>query len=191
MSRVFIQGEEFRNIDFTASPAAKGDYENCTFHNCVFTGADLSDFVFAECEFTNCDLSLAKLHNTAFRDARFKSSKLVGLHFDDCNEFLLSASFEDCPMNLSSFCQKRWKHTLFRRCNLQETDFTGADLTSATFDECDLALAAFEGTTLENTDFRSAYNFSIDPDRNRIKYARFSLAGLPGLLHKYDLGIEE
>ncbi|WP_419802798.1 hypothetical protein [Mucilaginibacter sp.] len=38
-------------------------------------------------------------------------------------------------------------------------------------------------------DFSSAYNFSIDPENNRIKKAKFSVAGLPGLLEKFGLKI--
>ncbi len=48
----------------------------------------------------------------------------------------------------------------------------------------------FENTILDKTDFRTAYNFSIDPSINRMKKARFSVSGLPGLLSKYDIEIE-
>ncbi|MCC6186899.1 MAG: pentapeptide repeat-containing protein, partial [Chitinophagaceae bacterium] len=42
---------------------------------------------------------------------------------------------------------------------------------------------------LEKTDFRSAYNYSIHPERNRIKKAKFAQAGLAGLLQHYDIVI--
>jgi hypothetical protein len=42
---------------------------------------------------------------------------------------------------------------------------------------------------LEKTDFRSSFNYSIDPEVNRIKKAKFDRAGLAGLLDKYDLEI--
>ncbi|MCZ4225284.1 hypothetical protein [Pedobacter rhodius] len=64
-------------------------------------------------------------------------------------------------------------------------------MTNSVFDNCDLLSATFDGTILEKTDFRTAYNYSIDPDNNRIKKARFSKAGLAGLLHKYDIQISE
>ena len=82
------------------------------------------------------------------------------------------------------------KNTQFTDCNLQETDFTGTDLTGATFDNCDLTRATFDHTILEKADFRSAYNFSINPETNRIRKARFSLAGLVGLLDVYGIEIE-
>ena len=44
---------------------------------------------------------------------------------------------------------------------------------------------------LEGVDFRSSFNYSIDPSLNRIKKARFAISGLPGLLDKFDIEIEE
>ncbi|MCW8795447.1 MAG: hypothetical protein OQK67_00080 [Chlorobium sp.] len=38
--------------------------------------------------------------------------------------------------------------------------------------------------------FHSAYNYSINPETNRIRKARFSLSGLAGLLDVYDIEIE-
>jgi uncharacterized protein YjbI with pentapeptide repeats len=55
------------------------------------------------------------------------------------------------------------------------------------FENCDLAGAIFENTILERADFRTARNFSLDPEINQIKKAKFSLADLPGLLLKYDI----
>jgi len=68
-------------------------------------------------------------------------------------------------------------------------DLTECDLASAVFDHCDLAGATFENTILEKADLRTSFNYSIDPERNRVKKAKFSLQGLPGLLNKYDIEI--
>jgi uncharacterized protein YjbI with pentapeptide repeats len=73
---------------------------------------------------------------------------------------------------------------------LNEVDFTESDLTASIFDNCDLNLATFDNSILEKADLRTSYNYSIDPERNRIKKARFSVAGISGLLDKYDIQIE-
>jgi uncharacterized protein YjbI with pentapeptide repeats len=73
---------------------------------------------------------------------------------------------------------------------MMETDFTEADMTDAHFHNCNLDRAFFSRTILKNADFRSSYNFTIDPDNNNLKKARFSVQGLPGLLAKYDIRIE-
>lgn len=133
---------------------------------------------------------MAILAKTAFRDCNFKDSKLLGLHFEHCNEFGLSVAFDNCLLNLSSFYQRKLKQTLFKSTSLQEVDFTSSDLSGATFDNCDLAGATFENCTLEKADFRTAYNYAIDPEINRLKMAKFSMSGLPGLLNNYNIVVD-
>ena len=59
------------------------------------------------------------------------------------------------------------------------------------FDNCNLLQAIFDHTVLEKADFRTSYNYSIDPEINRMKKARFSISGISGLLDKYDIDIEK
>ena len=69
-------------------------------------------------------------------------------------------------------------------------DFTECDLTQSVFDKCDFTDAKFENSILEKADLRTSYHYSINPEVNRIKKARFSLSGIPGLLDKYDIEID-
>jgi uncharacterized protein YjbI with pentapeptide repeats len=78
----------------------------------------------------------------------------------------------------------------FHNCSLLEVDFSEADLTSAFFDECDLLGAVFDNTILEKADLSKAYNYSIQPERNRIKKAKFSQSGLSGLLQHWGIDIK-
>ena len=82
------------------------------------------------------------------------------------------------------------KKTVFKTSSLHEVDFAEADLSNSLFDNCDLAHAIFENTNLEKSDFRSSFNYSINPEINKIKKAKFSLNGIAGLLEKYDIDIE-
>lgn len=84
----------------------------------------------------------------------------------------------------------KMKKTRFNKCSLQEADFTETDLSAAVFDNCDLSRAVFSNTILEKADMRTAFNYSIDPERNHLKKARFTLAGVTGLLDRYDIDIE-
>ncbi|WP_310588960.1 pentapeptide repeat-containing protein [Flectobacillus sp. BAB-3569] len=88
------------------------------------------------------------------------------------------------------FFQDQTQKTIFKDTQLQGTDFAEADLTSAIFENCNLEQAIFNRTVLEKADFRSSYNYAIDPESNRMKKAKFSVLGLAGLLQKYDLHIE-
>ena len=190
MSLLFKQDITFDKSDFKKEPLQSGEYENCTFMNCDFYSSDLSGIKFTDCIFTACNLSVAKLNKTAFRDAQFKDCKMLGLHFDNCNEFGLSFRFETCSLNHSSFYKRKLKNTIFKNSQLQDTDFTECDLTGSVFDNCDLANSKFENTILEKADLSTSYNYSIDPEINRIKKAKFSLAGVVGLLDKYDIEID-
>ena len=186
MNETYFTDQTFDRIE----TLTKGEYEGCTFNSCNFSDSDLSGNKFSDCEFNECNLSLAKLHKTALRDVKFKDCKMLGLRFDTCNDFGLSFSFEGCQLNHSSFYKMNIKKTVFKNSQLQETDFTEADLTSALFENCNLSQATFDQTTLEKADLRTSYNYSIDPENNRLKKAKFSMEGVTGLLDKYDIEIE-
>ncbi|MDR2847482.1 MAG: pentapeptide repeat-containing protein, partial [Bacteroidales bacterium] len=154
------------------------------------SNADFSGIRFVDCSFTGCNLSLVMLRMTVFQKIKFKDCKMLGLHFEQCNNFGLSFCFENCSLNMSSFYGLKIKNTVFSHTQLQETDFSESDLTDVLFDDCDLTKASFSNTSLVNADFRTAYNYSIDPEINKLKKAKFSLSGVTGLLSKYDIKIE-
>ncbi len=190
MEKAFIENKIFDKVDFTQQPLSKGDYEKCRFVNCNFSNANLSNCNFSECEFAFCNLSLAQVGKTAFRDIHFKDCKLLGLRFDTSNPFLFSVQFENCILNLSSFYKLAIKKTTFKNCTLHEVDFSEGDLTASVFENCDLLRATFDGTILDKVDFRTSYNYTLDPETNKIKKAKFSKEGIVGLLYKYDIEIE-
>jgi fluoroquinolone resistance protein len=133
---------------------------------------------------------MAKLEKTALKGIQFKDCKLLGVHFENCDEFLFAVNFENCILNLCSFYKRKLKKTNFKNSSLREVDFLEADLSSSVFDNCDLAGATFQNAILEKADFRTSYNYSIDPELNKIKKAKFSIPAVTGLLDKYDIEIE-
>ncbi len=180
----------FDKINFQEYPLSKGEYEECVFKNCDLSNSDLSEIKFIECEFSSCNLSLAKLTNTGVRDLKFKDSKILGLHFNNCSKFGMSFSFENCTLNHSSFYQTKIKNTSFKNCQLQDIDFTECDLSSSVFHKCDFLNSTFDRTILEKADLRTSINYSIDPEKNRVKKAKFSLTEVAGLLDKYEIDID-
>lgn len=190
MQTNYVQEKLFDKTDFTSIPLPLAEYEGCTFRGCNFSNSNLSDFKFTDCTFEDCNLSLVKSSKTALRDVVFKGCKMLGFRFDLCNTFGLAFIFTDCQLNHSSFYKLKIKKTRFKNCGLQEVDFTDCDLSASVFDNCDLLRAAFDNTNLEKADLRSAFNYSIHPETNSIKKAKFSLNGLAGLLGRYDVDIE-
>ncbi len=198
MKQVFIQEKSFDKIDFTQTPLSKGEYEYCNFVKCDFSKSDLSDIEFSECEFLGCNLSLVIVDRTSLKEVKFKDCKMLGVNFGNCNEFGFAVSFDTCTLNHSLFSDTtalikkrvKFRQTVFKDSLLHEADFTECDLTAAVFDNCDLTKTIFDRTILEKADFRSSFNYSIDPESNRIKKAKFSQSGIAGLLEKYDLEID-
>lgn len=186
----YIEDETFEKADFTVNGLKKGEYDNCRFVHCNFFEADLSGYRFSGSEFIGSNLSMIKTDQTTFQEIVFKECKLLGVHFDHCSELLFSAKFDHCIINLASFYKRNLKKTVFNACSLQEVDFAEADLSQAVFNDCDLSRAIFDHTILNKADLRTAFHYSIDPAANSIKKARFSIAGISGLLDKYDIVIE-
>ena len=181
---------DYEGVNYNRALLTESEYEDCVFNNCIFSEVDLSGINFKECSFQNCDFSLAKVNNTGFNDAKFINCKMLGLHFDKVNVFLLAVDFENCFLSMSSFYKLDLTKTRFKDCNLQEVDFSDADLTSSLFDNCDLQGAKFNHTNLEKVDFRTSFYYSINPETNRLKKAKFSINGIIGLLDKYGIIVD-
>jgi len=186
---ILFEDQVFEKKDFSTA-WTKGEYDHCTFHHCDFSNLNLSGTIFSDCRFLDSNLSLAKLGKTAFKTVYFKDCKLLGMRFDQADDFLFSVSFDHCFLNHSSFYKKKLKGSQFLYCKMEEVEFSEADLSFSVWDGTDLSRAKFENTLLERADFRLALHFSIDPEKNKIKKAKFSLPGVLGLLDVYDLDIE-
>ena len=184
------EDKKFENIDYSEKTLLNHEFTNCEFINCNFTKSDLSYDNFTDCRFKGCNFSLALLNNTGMKNIDFLDCKIVGIDFSKCNNFLFAVSFQNCHLDYSSFFQKKMKKTNFIDCSIKEVDFVEADLSMSIFKNCDLLDTTFMRTILEKVDFRTAKNYSFDPEINKIKKAKFSYLGIAGLLAKYDIDIE-
>jgi len=189
MSNAYFVDQVFEKRSFPENPLEFGEYEGCTFKNCNLGSNDLSSFIFIDCTFVNSNVSLAKIHKTAFRKVHFKECKIHGLHFEDANDFLFELSFDYCSLDLSSFYKMKLKKTQFNHSQMHEIDFSESDLSQSVFNHCDLQGAIFNQCNLEKADFSEAYNYSIDPRRNKLKQAKFSKEGLAGLLDAFEIKV--
>jgi uncharacterized protein YjbI with pentapeptide repeats len=184
-----IEDQIFTKIS-TEEVTSYKQFEHCRFVNCDFSYANFGGIVFMDCAFEECNLSVVKLADSGLQNIVFKYCKLSGADFSKSRDFLFEASFDNCNLDNAIFYKKKNKTAKFTNCSMVETDFTEADLTDVEFISCNLNRAFFDRTVLKNADLRTSYNFTIDPDNNDIKKARFSVHGLPGLLSRYDIRIE-
>ncbi|RXQ94525.1 pentapeptide repeat-containing protein [Ancylomarina salipaludis] len=180
----------FTNIDYTGKTLRDREFYKCKFVACIFERSDLIGNSFEDCTFENCNFSMTKVKGAGFRNATFKGCKILGVDFSECNKFMFSFSFYDCHLDYSTFFGTRLMKTKFDKCSLKETDFTEVNLSASIFSDCDLTNAVFLNTILEKVDFRTAKNYSIDPESNKLKKAKFSAFNLEGLLYKYQLDID-
>ncbi|RZJ28979.1 MAG: pentapeptide repeat-containing protein [Flavobacterium sp.] len=188
---------DFINIDRTFEKIIRNDakiggreFDGCIFKNCDFSNSVFSECVFIDCEFSDCNLSNVKLPATGLKTVSFKNSKLLGIRFDECEDFLFNVSFQQSALDYSWFINKKMQKTAFSGSSLKGVNFSGCDLTSADFSGSDLDGAIFENTILKSADFTTAYNYKIDPELNPMPKAKFSVSGIPGLLEKYNIRIE-
>jgi uncharacterized protein YjbI with pentapeptide repeats len=124
------------------------------------------------------------------KNINFVDCKLMGVGFSLCDDFAFSASFIRCNLDYCYFINKNLKNTRFTDCSIRDANFAGADLSNIIFNRCDFTHTLFEKTVLEQTSFVSSFNYSINPEINKLKKTKFSVEGLRGLLDKYDIIIE-
>jgi uncharacterized protein YjbI with pentapeptide repeats len=187
---IIFEDREWQDIHWQTEAPPRGAYDQCRFVHCNLSNAVLTDYHFTDCLFADCDFSNADLRGVVFNDALFQECKLTGLHFGDCHKIPFGVRFKGCILTLASFEKMMLRKTIFEDCRLTETDFSGADLRESVFTGSHLDRAIFNGCNLEKADFRNVYQCTIDPALNRMRKARFSLEGLPGLLAAYGLDIE-
>ena len=190
-SDLLMEDQEWEDLNWKADAPLAGCYDGCKFFRCDLSMAKMTGYHFTDCQFIDCDLSNADLRGVVLNDCVFTGCKLTGLHFEDCHTIPFGVRFKGCILTLASFGKMMLRKTVFQDCRLTETDFSGADLREAVFSGCDLDRAIFSGCNLEKADFRKVINCTIDPAQNRMRKAKFTLDGLPGLLSSYGLEIHE
>lgn len=185
-----IEDEIFEGANTEGLRARKGNFENCTFNDCNFTGGQFYDITFTGCKFIDCDFTGSNLLNTGLQNIVFQTCQLSGTDFGKASDFLFEVHFTDCVLDNADFYKKKNKGGRFKGCSLKGANFAQCDLTNAVFDDCNLNQTVFDQTQLKGADFSTSFNYIIDPDTNFIKKARFSVHGLAGLLSKYDIVVK-
>jgi uncharacterized protein YjbI with pentapeptide repeats len=111
------------------------------------------------------------------------------LNFSEVNSFMLEMRFTDCQLH---FCD--WKDMVlsdisFVNCHLQENTFERCDMRNCRMESCNMDRAQFTRNDLRTFDVSSNYNFSLDPELNKIKGMQLHERQLICLLFKYELDV--
>lgn len=190
MTADFIHIDQtFERVAFVNDSLSGREFDGCTFFGCNFSGSAFVGCTFIDCEFADCNLAMLGLAKTGLKNVSFKRCKILGVRFDGCDDFLFQVGFYGCTLDYAWFSGKKMPGTSFSDCTLKGVNFSNADLGKADFSGSDLTDAVFDETKLDGADFSTALHYSIDPQFNSLRKAKFSLDGLHGLLEKHQIDI--
>lgn len=181
---------EFKDLDLGGQEIKDVDFTGCTFTNCKFFETQLINSSIESTKFNVCDLSLLKIKRCTFSDVYFSESKLMGINWTELGGLTFGAKFKDCIMKDSVFVEMNLRDAKFTNCDLSDADFSDTSLVDSQFDGCDLKGARFNNTDLRGADLSKAINYSINPETNKIKKAKFSFQGALSLLEYLDIEVE-
>lgn len=185
----YIADKIFEIECFTEDSIQYKDFERCTFIGCDFAEASFLGVAFIDCTFSDCNFTEAKINYVGFRGVHFTNCDFTGVNFAMVDSLLFGFGFTGCTLDYAKFYSLKMPGTVFTSCSIIAADFMAADITAVIFDNCNLHKSVFIDTIANKTDFSSSYNFTLDPEKNKLKKAIFSTDGLKGLLTKFDLVI--
>ena len=167
------------------------EFEQCTFTNCDFRNCLFVAVTFIDCTFHNCNFDTTKVNYVAFRTVTFNHCSFREVNFAMSDKLIFEMHFNNCILDFTKFYTLKIRTNSFTNCSMIAIDFMATDLTGVIFDNCDLYRSEFEKAIANKANFKTSYNYTIDPTKTKLKKAIFSLEGAKGLLFKHELVIKE
>lgn len=181
---------EYNSHNYGEEEVNLKEFECCTFNHCDFSLCNFIGVVFIDCTFNDCLFSGAKINHVALRSVTFNRCKMEDVNFAMCDKLIFEVHFKECVLDFSKFYTLKIKGTTFTDCSIVAVDFMATDLTEVLFDNCDLYRSEFAKAIANKANFKTSYNYTIDPTKTKIKKAVFSLNEVKGLLFKHDIVVE-
>ncbi len=181
---------EYNAIAYDEKEVNLKEFECCIFNNCDFSQCVFVAVTFIDCTFNDCVFSGAKINYVAFRTVFFNRCIIEDVNFAMCDKLIFEIHFKECVLDFSKFYTLKIKETTFINCSIIAVDFMNADLTGVVFDNCDLYRSEFSKAIANKANFKTSYNYTIDPSKTKIKKAVFSNNELKGLLFKHDITVK-
>jgi fluoroquinolone resistance protein len=186
---------EFESVNLNNSETISSRFQECVFDRCKFTESAFVNCRFIDSQFVNCDLSLMGIPGSYFSGTRFEECKIIGVNWALANWSDLgiwkAIEFNQCALNHSTFLGLEIPKSRFINCELVNVDFREANLTSVDFSNSDLNESLFNSTNLTGSNLIKARNYQIDPTKNKLKNAMFSMPEVLSLLYNMDIEIKQ
>jgi uncharacterized protein YjbI with pentapeptide repeats len=179
--------QTYSDIAYQKEAVNFNEFEGCIFNRCDFSRCTFLAVTFIDCVFNECIFTGAKINYVALRTVTFNGCEIKEVNFAMCDKLIFDMAFNGCRLDFSKFYTLKIKGTVFTDCSLIAVDFMSADLTEVVFDRCDLYRSEFVKAIANKASFRTSFNYTIDPEKTKIKKAVFSRDGLKGLLAKHEI----
>jgi fluoroquinolone resistance protein len=185
----------FNSLQLDGIQLTSSEFFDCVFRECSFVGSVINKCRFINCAFHECDLSLVQVPESSFSGLIFENSKVVGVNFAQADWPISGLGkpirFKKTTLNHSTFIGLSLKGIQITDCAAVDVDFREADLSQADFTGTDLSESLFGSTNLSQADLSQARNYLIDPGKNELKHARFSLPEAMSLLYSMDIQLTD
>ncbi|MCM1042817.1 MAG: pentapeptide repeat-containing protein [Corallococcus sp.] len=167
-------------------------FSYCTFANCKFKETSFRNVTFNECVFENCEFVNSVFKESAMKFCEFVKCTVIGVNWRDLSteyatviekldECLLKFNnFEDITLRKLDFGQSQIVSSTFYKTNIAECNFSKCNLNDTVFTLCDM----------QKCDFRLSDGFNIDSLSCKLKGAKFSAAGIEGLVKCLEIKVE-
>jgi fluoroquinolone resistance protein len=194
-TQAYHADQVFKEIRLERDELASSEFYDCAFLRCSFVETIFRNCRFVNCAFQRCDLSLVQVVGSTFSSTRFEDSKVIGVDWTKAEwpttGLAKPVGFFRSALSHSTFIGLRLRGIQIRDCVAVDVDFRETDLSQANFAGTDLAQSLFSDTDLTEADLSRARNYHIDPGRNVLSQARFSLPEAMALLYSMDIVLIE
>lgn len=181
--------ELFENRDFSNMEINDTIFEQCVFRNCTFIDTKILHSKIENTQFISCNMSNIDLTGSKLDSIEFEESKIIGLTLYKCNQINFDFVFNKSKLEYCNFSDVNMKKNIFLDCEIIESHFQNTFLVESVFKNVDFTHTSFFKCNLKKANFTDSIGYVIDPVTNNIEKATFSISGVLGLLHGFDIKI--
>lgn len=183
--------QAFKEVRLERAKIVSSEFHDCVFFRSSFVESAFRRCRFVDCMFTECDLSLMRVPESRFTSTRWESCRMIGVNWAEADwpkaGLAGPIGFFKSAISHSTFLGLALPGMKIKDCVAMDVDFREADLSGADFGGTDLSQSLFGHTDLSEADLSRARNYHIDPSKNALRQARFSLPEAMSLLHSMDI----
>lgn len=173
-----------------SGPWTNHHFENCHFEGLTFGEMDWRNTRFENCTFERCNLVGVRWTGARLHGVDFKECTVDRLRWSTLSPQFLNLSLHECQATGGDWSDLDLKGCKLIDSNLSACDFSGADARNVDWSGSKLTEVIFHRSDLREGDFRTAIEWNIDPQENRVRDARFASNNLEGLVGRMGIRLD-